>query len=317
MAERSRPRGARDFWRAPGAYMDHTTLSVLLADLAGIAVQDVSVGTTLERLVSRITVAAPRTRVRVVLADRGHHRLLAAGNVAGTGANHQRAFELRANDDLLGAMWLTPLPADDQEVARWQLVADVLAAYLYNATARAAAKDVIAALSVRALHDPVTGAPNRWLLRDRLEQAVARAARGESLVAVLFLDVDGMKAVNDTYGHDIGDAFLRALVDRLRRVVRPGDTFARLGGDEFVVICEGLTTTGQAEEVADRMLAAAREPFIVAGRAICAGISIGLAFGARGNSDADDLLSRADAAMYVVKRGGGGQRETAPALAIA
>jgi chemotaxis family two-component system sensor kinase Cph1 len=153
-----------------------------------------------------------------------------------------------------------------------------------------------------ALHDPLTGLPNRRLLMDRLDHALSRYARGEE-VALLFIDLDGFKAVNDTLGHDAGDELLRWAADQLRQSSRAEDTIARIGGDEFVILCEH-TSIEEAEILAARILGALRRPSGLALDAVAAvtasvGIaSADLAFGAI------DLLKQADAAMYRAKTGG-------------
>jgi diguanylate cyclase (GGDEF)-like protein/PAS domain S-box-containing protein len=155
-----------------------------------------------------------------------------------------------------------------------------------------------------ALHDMLTGLPNRALFSDRLEAVIAD--RGAS-VAVMLLDVDGFKAINDSLGHSAGDAFLVAVAERLRAAVRPADTVARFGGDEFTVLLE-CADEGEAIAVADRMLKLLADPFEVDGKKIQGQASIGLAFGAT-DVVADELLRDADTAMYAAKRKGGNRYE--------
>lgn len=154
-------------------------------------------------------------------------------------------------------------------------------------------------LAHQAFHDPLTGLPNRALLTDRVEQALARATRSGGPVAALFLDLDQFKVVNDSIGHAAGDELLVAAAARLRSVVRPGDTLARFGGDEFVLICEGLGRAG-AEELGARVAKAMERPFTLAGRAVVVTVSIGIATAERVD-DAGSLLRDADAAMYRAK----------------
>jgi len=160
------------------------------------------------------------------------------------------------------------------------------------------------ALAHQALHDPLTGLPNRALLVDRLEQALARLARNPSSVGVLFLDLDKFKRVNDTHGHVAGDVLLTAVAGRLRAAIRVGDTIARYGGDEFVVVCEHVDADELAR-IAARLLRTLTEPIGVDGAAVHATVSIGAALGSRGTC-ADSLLQDADAAMYHAKERGGG-----------
>ncbi|SDY57996.1 diguanylate cyclase (GGDEF) domain-containing protein [Modestobacter sp. DSM 44400] len=155
-------------------------------------------------------------------------------------------------------------------------------------------------LRAAALHDPLTGLPNRSLLVDRLELALATRARSGGPLAVLYCDLDRFKAVNDNWGHTAGDVVLIETAARLVAAVRPGDTVARIGGDEFVVLCPGLDVTGTADAVRARVTAALAEPLRSGpGQLHTVGISIGLAFAGAG-STAETLLTAADEAMYQV-----------------
>ncbi len=158
------------------------------------------------------------------------------------------------------------------------------------------------ALEHLALHDTLTGLPNRTLLGDRLEQTVARLARDGVGGALLFLDLDRFKDVNDSLGHAAGDALLVQLAGRLRGLLRAGDTAARLGGDEFTVLCPGVDLT-QAGAVADRVRRAASEPFDLDGVLAQVSASVGLVMLAEGD-DAGSLLRDADTAMYAAKHRG-------------
>jgi diguanylate cyclase (GGDEF)-like protein/PAS domain S-box-containing protein len=156
-----------------------------------------------------------------------------------------------------------------------------------------------------ALHDPLTGLANRTLLRDRLEQALARSERGHGATAVLFVDLDGFKQVNDGYGHSAGDAVLSELGARMRGAVRPADTVARLGGDEFVVVCEEVDHEA-ALALGRRMQDAIGLPITAAGVEHRLSASIGIALG---QDDPDALVRDADAAAYRAKAGPGGRVE--------
>src|SRR5437764_8447759 len=118
----------------------------------------------------------------------------------------------------------------------------------------------------RVLHDPLTDLPNRTLFFDRLELALARLRRHRASIAVLFIDLDNFKVVNDSLGHGAGDALLLELAERLRHAIRPSDTIARFGGDEFVVLCEDIDDARDAVTVAERIVAASAAPFEIAGR---------------------------------------------------
>ncbi len=158
-------------------------------------------------------------------------------------------------------------------------------------------------LESRALHDPLTGLANRVLFSDRLDHALARRAER---VAVLFLDLDDFKTINDTFGHQAGDELLVAIADALARSVRPEDTVARLGGDEFAILIEHDAGEGTARVLADRLHAALRTPVRVAGRDRAIGASIGISLGESGVATADTLMREADIAMYVAKGDGKG-----------
>ncbi len=160
---------------------------------------------------------------------------------------------------------------------------------------------------VEALRDPLTSLPNRALFGDRLRQAVTRRRAAEAPMAVLFLDVDDFKSINDTAGHDAGDRLLIVVADRLRNVVRPSDTVARLGGDEFAIVLEDVADEAAAVVVARRINEAICAPLTFDGRRLIVSASIGVAVCARGELDADELLRNADIAMYVAKRGGKGR----------
>jgi diguanylate cyclase (GGDEF)-like protein len=153
----------------------------------------------------------------------------------------------------------------------------------------------------QALHDPLTGLPNRALFADRLELALAQAERRDSAVAVLFLDLDDFKVVNDSLGHSAGDELLRASAGRLVSLLRPGDTVARFGGDEFVMICGDLRDAGHAESIAQRVLARLAEPLTVGGSEHVVGASIGIAVATGASRPGEDVLREADAAMYRAK----------------
>ena len=154
-----------------------------------------------------------------------------------------------------------------------------------------------------AFHDELTGLPNRALLLDRISQALKVTRRTRQNVAVLFVDLDGFKAVNDTIGHYAGDATLVAVAERLTGMVRPGDTLARLGGDEFVMLCTCVDSTQAATTVASRVLHALKQPFTVYGRTIDLSASIGIAISA-GKDEPLRLVENADTAMYEAKRAG-------------
>lgn len=164
-----------------------------------------------------------------------------------------------------------------------------------------------------AHYDGLTGLPNRLLLDDRLEQAIARADRNQARVALLFIDLDRFKPINDTYGHPAGDQVLIELARRMRAVVRESDTVARLGGDEFVVVLADERSMANIDEVAERLMEVFNEPLEYQGRRLIAGASMGIAIYPDHADSPQALLARADAAMYAAKQAGrGGYRYHQP-----
>ena len=169
-------------------------------------------------------------------------------------------------------------------------------------------------LHYQAFHDSLTDLPNRKLFMDRLGQALRRTMRQHNQVAVLFMDLDGFKVVNDSLGHEVGDLLLTVVAQRLRRCLRPEDTLSRFGGDEFVVLIEALDDSAQAVRVAERITEELRRPFIMEGRDLYVIASIGISLGDARTHDPDDLLREADTAMYRAKDEGGAFRVFDPAM---
>jgi diguanylate cyclase (GGDEF)-like protein/PAS domain S-box-containing protein len=167
-----------------------------------------------------------------------------------------------------------------------------------------ARKATEARIEFMAHHDALTGLPNRIRLRERFTQAVAQAAQENKRVALLFLDLDRFKTINDSLGHPVGDDLLRGIGERLRRCVRPQDTVCRQGGDEFLVLLGEIAERRQVEEIAQRILDGAAEPFAWEGRSLPTSCSIGIAVYPDDGNDFDTLLKRADIAMYQSKAGG-------------
>ncbi|HUG74609.1 MAG TPA: EAL domain-containing protein [Acidimicrobiia bacterium] len=220
------------------------------------------------------------------------------------------SFPLQVEGHQLGALDLyrqTAGPMDAEAMETAQTLADVTTAYLLNAETRADLEASSERAHHNSLHDPLTGLPNRTLFVQRLDHAMLRARRSEKLVAVFFADLDQFKAVNDTFGHQVGDELLIAVADRLSDEMRPGDTLARLSGDEFVILCEDLDDVPAVEPLAARIAAALAEPFILSDSEITVRASVGIAFAGFGDDVPERVLEEADAAMYQVKRGGGGR----------
>jgi diguanylate cyclase (GGDEF)-like protein len=164
-------------------------------------------------------------------------------------------------------------------------------------------------LAHQAFHDPLTDLPNRALFLDRVAHALQRSAREQTPLAVLFLDVDDFKTVNDSLGHELGDQLLVDVAHRMTELARAGDTVARFGGDEFAVLVEAGDVPHAAEEVARRMLGGLAAPFRLGGNEVAVGASIGIALGQLPDGPGD-LLRDADLAMYMAKHNGKGRFET-------
>ncbi len=174
-------------------------------------------------------------------------------------------------------------------------------AYIRDLTER---KKFEAALQFQATHDELTGLPNRWLFNLQLDQAVARSARTGSRVALLLLDLDSFKTVNDTFGHATGDALLVQAGKRMRAVLRDTDTLARLGGDEFAILLTDVSSAHQADKVATKLLTALRATYRLQNLDVSSSASLGVAFCPEDAKDSTTLMRYADLAMYQAKDGG-------------
>jgi diguanylate cyclase (GGDEF)-like protein len=201
----------------------------------------------------------------------------------------------------------------DDDMAAAQTLADVAAAYLTNYEARDDERHNAEKFEYRALHDSLTGLPNRRLLLERIAHAAERAGRTHRLTALLFADIDGFKEVNDTYGHVVGDGLLHAVARRLASPLRASDTVARISGDEFVLLCEDLSEIADIEALSTRVDGVFDEPFIIdapdGAVTIEVTASIGVAF-VNAEGLTATMLDQADQAMYEQKRLGGAGHHT-------
>lgn len=168
-------------------------------------------------------------------------------------------------------------------------------------TERKAAEEHIRFL---AEHDGLTRLPNRMLFQDRLKQAIAHAGRRQERLALMFLDLDHFKDINDSLGHNIGDLLLQAVAERLTQNVREGDTVSRQGGDEFIILLAGIENAGDAALVAEKLLAEVRQPYPLSGQEVNISFSIGISLYPDDSRDMDELRRKADAAMYQAKQDG-------------
>src|SRR5581483_9789248 len=226
---------------------------------------------------------------------------------AAHGLRHAWSLQVRAADGgqvlaTLTVYWpdgATPGAAEQSLLERWSHLAAIAIDHSRSQER----------LGFLAMHDPLTGLPNRALVIDRLSQALSRLDRRPSMLAVLFLDLDRFKLINDSLGHEVGDQVLVAVANRLAVAVRGGDTVARLGGDEFLVLCEDLGSTGEAEELAGRAAEALAEPLALARGDVVVTASIGIAVARRSSEQPARLLRDADAAMYRAKALGGARHE--------
>ncbi len=254
-----------------------------------------------------------RTGKAVAIADLRHEARfpLFVPRALEAGLSAVFTFPLHQGEKRLGALDLyrdTPGALSEEAMTVAQTLADVASAYLLNAQARADLADSYARAQATALHDPLTGLPNRTLLLERIEHALLCRRRSSKTVAVLFIDLDKFKRVNDTSGHQAGDELLVAVGARIKAMLRPGDTLARLSGDEFIIVCHELDDEALVEGIAMRLSEALSLPFSLGGIAVDLSASIGIAFAEQGDNP-EQLLHKADMAMYQVKRKGGARHQ--------
>ena len=202
----------------------------------------------------------------------------------------------------------SPGADEEEELAFFEAVTDVVEAASGKLRAIDASRQA-------ALHDPLTGLANRSLIIDHLNVALARAGRRSGLVAVIFLDLDDFKQINDTLGHGAGDELLVRVAERLRPTVRPADTLGRWGGDEFVAVCDDLEQAADVTVIVERIAAAFEFPFPVSGAELRVVASIGVAVSG-GTDDPATLIASADSAMYRAKGDHGTRTQDGPDVPV-
>jgi diguanylate cyclase (GGDEF)-like protein/PAS domain S-box-containing protein len=230
----------------------------------------------------------------------GTVRLVEAGEPAPE-PSRSAGFPLRSGRDVVGLMEFEGAGADGEELAA---LTEVLGAQIGEFVVRKRAEEQLSHL---ALHDPLTGLPNRVLFFDRLDQAIRRAQRAPAPLAVLFLDFDGFKTVNDRFGHAGGDEVLCSAAERVAAALRANDTVARFGGDELVILSEHLASREAPELIAQRVLAQLATPIEIEGEHVALTASIGVCIATEPGATRDELLRVADAAMYRAKAAGPGR----------
>jgi diguanylate cyclase (GGDEF)-like protein len=240
-------------------------------------------------------------------------RVLPAELVGQLGVKSYVAFPLLTEERALGLVLCSQMRAPRRWSNEERLLVSQLALegslVVENAALRATEQQRIDELSHQAFHDSLTELPNRALFADRLGLALARTNRRKAAVAVLFLDLDDFKPINDRFGHDAGDRLLRSVAERLRACVRPEDTVARLGGDEFTILLEDIVDVRYAIGVAERIEEALQEPFPIDGHEGRVTASIGIAISSGPETTPENLMRNSDRAMYLAKRKGRARHE--------
>jgi len=297
---------ARDVTERRTRLERHTAIS----DLGREVLRDTTLEAVVESATSviRLTLNADDCRIVGVagnVSSKGERDLVTPNDSAGRNSSSDHALpslRVPVGDPeqplaFIEVSMLSPVTPDEEQFV------EGVAGMVLSATVRFRAED---AIRHQALHDPLTGLPNRILFNDRLEHALNRRARTAGYVAVMIVDLDRFKNVNDSLGHLIGDELLIAVADRLETRLRGVDTIARLGGDEFAILVDDLEAPDHAGRVAQRALEALLDPIQLSEREVAIGASVGIALTDKSYTKADRLLSDADAAMYRAKREGKG-----------
>lgn len=221
----------------------------------------------------------------------GQSGFLEIARNAGSGQSLLKRFKMRGRDGVFMPMEARCLRLEDS--GRLALVLRPTAAFIPAEGAEH-----------MALHDALTGLPNRVLLLDRLSQTLARVKRHQDFAAVMFIDLDGFKPINDTFGHECGDEVLRVTARRLQEVLRSDDTAARIGGDEFVMVLGELKNGLHAGLTGTRTIKAITQPIAWENRTVSVSASLGISVAPTDGTDPETLLKKADEAMYVAKKSG-------------
>jgi diguanylate cyclase (GGDEF)-like protein/PAS domain S-box-containing protein len=280
-------------------FFDHARIGLALADLS---TNYVRVNRTYAQLMGR----APEDLVGVPFSQMLHPDDRSGEDLRTTlllsGREHALTAEQRYVSASGTVTWVlhgvTVVPGPDGRAAWFAVSAQDITE---RRKAEEELRELTAVMTERAVRDPLTGLANRALFEERLRSVLARDGRTGDTTGLLFLDLDGFKAVNDDHGHAVGDAVLRAIAGRLRAAVRPSDTAARLGGDEFVVLVESTDEHG-IDALVGRLAASLGVPLKIGDLELAVGVSIGRALAVGGQTDPAALVAHADRAMYDVKR---------------
>jgi len=205
-----------------------------------------------------------------------------------------------ASMKIIGCLWI----ADRCPLVEKERILAILKMFASRAGVELERKRSEEVIKNMAYHDALTGLPNRMLLNDRLKMGLAHAQRNQRMMAVLFIDLDGFKEINDNFGHGIGDLMLRGVADRLTQCIREEDTLSRLGGDEFIVFLPRVSSIEDAENLAEKLLAVVRAPFYLDGQMMTISLSIGVSLYPKDGKSASALLKKADEALYQAKNKG-------------
>ena len=222
---------------------------------------------------------------------------------------------LKIGTTVLGVMNVAlkrPHKFTESEIQILEFLADQASIAIQNARLYEQAQQEIAdrkkaeeAIKHMAHHDALTGLPNRWLFNERISLEISRSLRNNQKIGVMLFDLDQLKGVNDSFGHSVGDLLLQAVAQRMLGLLRKSDTVARMGGDEFLLILPEMKKPENAVHTAERILSALSTPFLLEGNQINITTSIGIVFFPDDGTDVDDLIKKADTAMYKAKEKGG------------